>query len=96
MEFIESFLNFLKNRVLSKSHLVPNSLCPNCWGREEYGGQFYNRIKQENLDVNSIDSNVGWVGAYANKHLRGIALKRTGNGQELVCEKCTTSYQSEG
>jgi hypothetical protein len=93
MTIVEALLNYLRPKENAEAIAAPEGLCPNCWGREEYGGHFYARVKQENLDVNSKESNVGWVQAYANKHLLGIALKRTGNGEELICEKCSTSYQ---
>ena len=93
MGLVESVLNFSKIKDTKDAPAAPEGLCPNCWGRDEYAGHFYDRIKQENLDVNSLDSNVGWVGAYANKHFQGIALKRAGNGEELICAKCQVSYQ---
>ena len=96
MNLVESLISFLKGKGTQEEGMAPEGVCPNCWGREEYGGQFYERIKQENLDVNSKDSNVGWINAYANKHLLGITLKRAGNGEELICGKCKTSYQSTG
>jgi hypothetical protein len=93
MDFTTSLLNFLKKKDTPEEPAAPDGICPNCWGRDEYGGHFYARVKQENLDVNSKDSNTGWIQAYANKHLSGIALKRTGNGETLVCENCKVSYQ---
>lgn len=93
MNLTKSLLNFLKKKDTDEAQTAPEGICPNCWGRQEYGGQFYEKIKQENLDINSKESNVGWVSAYANKHLNGIALKRTGNGNKLICDKCNVSYQ---
>lgn len=94
MDLIGSVKAFLAKENTKKVMSTPEGFCPNCWGREEYGGQFYNRVRQENLDINSRDSSAGWINAYANKHLMGIALKRKGNGNELICEHCKTSYQN--
>ena len=93
MDIVKSLINFLKKKDTSEATEAPEGMCPNCWGREEYGGHFYERVEQENLNVNSKDSNVGWVAAYANKNLSGIALKRKGNGAEMICEACKTSFQ---
>lgn len=93
MDLVTSLINFLKRKGAADEPEAPAGICPNCWGRDEYGGHFYERVRQENLDVNSTDSNVGWIAAYANKHMNGIALKRTGNGEELICGTCRTSYQ---
>ncbi len=95
MNILESLLSFLKKDQSTEESSAPEGLCPNCWGREEYGGQFYERVKQENLDINSKESNVGWVSAYANKHLMGIALQRGNDGKELVCQKCKTSFAAK-
>lgn len=93
MNIVQSLINFLKNRDSSNQSEVPEGLFPNCWGREEYGGHFYDRVRQENLNIHSTVSNVGWIQAYANKHLSGIALQRSGDGHELICQKCKVSYQ---
>ena len=89
---VKSILSFLQKKGSDDAPASPEGFCPNCWGREEYGGHFYERVQQENLNSNSTDSNVCWINAYANKHLMGIALKRKGTGEDLVCEKCQTSY----
>ncbi|GAB5555254.1 MAG: hypothetical protein Sapg2KO_48450 [Saprospiraceae bacterium] len=93
MNIAKSIIDFFKKKDTPEAVATPAGICPNCWGREEYGGHFYARVKQENLDINNLESNVGWVQAYANKYLAGIALKRTGNGEALVCETCQVSYQ---
>jgi len=95
MNIIESLLSFLKKDKSQEENATPEGMCPNCWGREEYGGKFYERVQQENLNVNSKESNVGWVSAYANKHLMGIALQRRNDGKELVCQKCKTSFAAK-
>jgi len=91
MNLGQSLLIFLESK--DKSITTPEGFCPNRWGKEEYGGNFYKQIRQENLNVNSKESNVGWVNTYTNKYLEGIALKRKGNGEELICENCKISYQ---
>ena len=93
MNIVESLVDFLKTKGTPNEQKAPEGLCPNCWGHDEYAGHFYARVKQENLDINSKESNVGWINAYANKHLMGIAVERKGNGEELVCAKCSVSRQ---
>ena len=96
MNMFESLLDHLKRKETGvKISSTPKGFCPNCWGREEYGGHFYSRLQQENLNVNTKDSNVGWIQAYANKHLAGIVLVRHGNGEDLICPTCQTSYQHD-
>lgn len=91
MKLVDSMLSFLKSKDTTETQTVPAGMCPNCWGRDEYEGQFYDRVKQENQDVNSNNPNLGWVADYANKHLTGISLQP--KGDELVCERCQTGYK---
>jgi hypothetical protein len=88
MKIYKSLLAFL-----SKEHKeeTPEGLCPNCWGREEYGGKFYEAVKNNKTDINSTNPNVGWIQDYADKHLSGIQLKPTEEG--MVCSKCKVTYK---
>ena len=88
---VNSILNFLKKKQASKDETSPEGFCPNCWGRQEYGGQFLEAVKNHNVDINSDNPNLGWVQDYANKHLSGIKLRQ--ENDELVCQKCKLTYQ---
>ena len=67
MDVVKSILNFLLIKDTTEAITAPEGFCPNCWGREEYGGQFYERVKQENLNAHTKDSNVGWVQSYGSR-----------------------------
>ena len=100
MNILKSLLDHLKRKT-SDPDDVPEGLCANCWGRYEYGGQFYEAVKNHNVDINrphgldvgqaDENPNVGWIQDYANKHLSEIALKPAGKG--LVCSKCKIVYR---
>ena len=91
MALIENLLNYLRKNKEIKFNTAPEGLCPNCWGRQEYGGNFYEAVKNHGLDVNTKYPEVGWIKDYAETHLKGIALQR--NGDNLVCESCKISYR---
>jgi len=59
--------------------------------REEDGGQFYERVKKKN--VYAKDLNTGWINDYASKHLLGITMKPTGNGNEVNCDGYNVTYK---
>ena len=86
---LESILNFLKSG--NNSENAPEGVCPNCWGRQEYSGRFFDAMKNEGIDVNRLSEKKGWVQDYAEKHLAGIKLESIGN--ESVCPKCKVSYR---
>ena len=91
MSIVDSLLTFLKKNSANESSEPPEGLCPNCWGRQEYGNQFYEAVKNSNVDVNTKNPEVGWITDYANKHLMDIQLVDQGDG--LVCKKCKISYR---
>jgi hypothetical protein len=84
-------MNFLKGNPSHNTEAAPEGVCPNCWGKTEYSGQFYEAIKNNNVDVNSANPNIGWVQDYANKHLSGIQLNDQGENQ--VCNSCKVTYR---
>ena len=91
MDIVKSLLNYLKkNKELNKEE-TPESLCPNCWGRIEYGGKFYDAVKNHGLDVNTKNPEVGWITDYAEKHLKGIKL--IVQGDTTACQHCKISYR---
>jgi len=82
---IKSILNLFKRE---KKVEAPEGICPNCWGKQEYSGKFYEAIKNEGIDVNSASKKKGWIQDYTDKHLTGIKLD-----SEAVCPGCKVSYR---
>ena len=91
MSLVQTLISFLKKKETIESNDTPDGFCPNCWGREEYGGKFYEAVRNHKTDVNSANPNVGWVQDYADKHLSDIQIQQ--NGDEYVCQKCKVSYR---
>jgi len=87
---IKSLLNFIKGSPKDLPE-APEGYCPNCWGRQEYGGKFLEVVKNNNIDINSENANLGWVQEYADKHLSSIALVEEDG--KMVCKKCKLSYR---
>ena len=90
MNSVDSILKFLKGNDSPKQGEAPEGLCPNCWGREEYGGKFYKAVKNYTTDINSKNPGAGWIKDYADKHLHGIQLKD--DDGEMACPKCKLNY----
>ena len=93
MNIIENLLKSLRKSNNANSDDAPEGLCPNCWGRQEYGGNFYNAVKNHGLDINSQNPEIGWINDYAEKHLKGIKLEQ--KGESLACPHCKISYKKE-
>ena len=91
MKIVDNIINMLSSRSELSMADVPENICPNCWGRNEYGGVFYDAIKNEGVDVNDLEAHVGWIQDYADKHLSGIALVE--DNENHVCTGCKVKYK---
>lgn len=90
MNRILSLLAYLKKSSEHSKESAPNGYCPNCWGKQEYGGKFYKAVKNYKTDINTIDPKSGWIQDYVNKNLSGIQLQK--KNDELVCQNCKLTY----
>ncbi len=89
MGLLDSIKKYLHSQP--KREDVPEHICPNCWGRQEYGGKFYEAIKNDLANANTTSEHLGWVLDYADKHLPGIYLQK--EDDHLVCPTCKLVYK---
>lgn len=82
----------VKEKKLNTYLTVNNqAICPNCWGRQEYGGSFFKRSKAKGIDGNNLVKKKGWIQAYTEKYLTGIVLQEIDS--KLKCAACHTVYE---
>jgi hypothetical protein len=72
---------------------VPEGYCPNCWGRQEYQGKFFEAVKREGIDTQNITEKKGWIQAYAEQHFSGIELAHS--EPHNTCASCGMKYVDE-
>jgi len=91
-----NLFNRIKTALLgnSKSIETPDEFCPNCWGRQEYGGKVYDAIKTEDINLKNIDKKKGWIEAYSIQRLEGIKLQKR-NDSSTVCPTCKLSFRPQ-
>lgn len=83
---IKQFLTGQTNQIeASEIH------CPNCWGRQEYGGKFMETVRNEKIDLNNLEQKKGWINAYATRYFEGIKLHKAEEG--LICAACELTYK---
>ncbi len=70
---------------------MPQGFCPNCWGSQEYGGKFYEAVKNHLMSIDEKDPRIGWVEEYYEKHLANIHLRP--KDEEVVCRQCKVTYK---
>lgn len=86
----DSLIHFFKKHKKPAADIAPEGYCPNCWGRQEYGGAFYDAVRNYSHDVDSRDPHDGWILDYAKKHLKGIELIQ--RDDHTVCQNCKITY----
>ena len=90
MNIFKTIKDFLSQTTETKT--APEGLCPNCWGRQEYEGKFYEALKNNKVDINNLSENKGWIEKYFDENLSQIKLLKT-NENELTCSKCKVSFK---
>jgi hypothetical protein len=93
MKLVDALINLLQKKSTGEEVAAPEGVCPNCWGREEYGGKFYEAVKNRGIDATHPNKSAGWIQEYAETHLKGIHL--TQKGDQQVCQTCKISYRPE-
>ena len=91
MTLYNTLKSFLANS--DQSTETPENLCPNCWGRQEYQGKFFEAVKREGIDTQNLTEKKGWIQAYAEQYLSGIELVQ--NENHSICAACGVKYVDE-
>jgi hypothetical protein len=83
-----NIVNSIKNYFTSKStgnttKKAPEGICPNCWGKQEWEGEFYKKIKTGTPNDKTYENFINDVAIKLDK----ITLKK----DILVCETCKMS-----
>lgn len=91
MTLFNTVKSFLSNNANPSE--TPEGLCPNCWGRQEYQGEFFEAVKREGIDTKNLTEKKGWIKSYAEQHFSGIALSHSEPNN--TCASCGMKYVNE-
>ena len=74
---------------------IPEGVCPNCWGDQEYDGIIREKFKDQQIAVNNHDSTAqyAFIQEFVVTHLNGIKLKSNVHG--LECPTCKMVYNKK-
>ncbi len=78
---------FSKKRNNENIQIAPEGVCPNCWGKQEWDGEFYKKIVANNITPEHNTYN-NFIHEVAEK-LDKITLKE----DKYVCQTCKASYK---
>lgn len=87
-----TLIDTLKNWLSTSKNEIPEGYCPNCWGFQEYSGNFYEAVLNKGITINNLEENKGWIQNYADQYLNNIKIKNTHESENVVCEKCKIKY----
>jgi len=92
-EILNRLAAFFMKPAKETAGQAPEGICPNCWGKQEYGDQVRELYKDQQVDVNNHQANYAFVQRIMVTHLQGIQLTRGNDG--LTCPTCHTRYPNQ-
>lgn len=83
---IENLIAFFKKPAGETISQVPEGLCPNCWGKQEYDKVIRELYIDKQVNVNNHQANHSFIQKFVIEKIDGIHLKKGNNGYE--CPTC--------
>ena len=88
-----SIIQNIKNYFTAKSEgniteKAPEGICPNCWGKQEWEGDFYTLNKGDKLVGNDQTYN-NFINKIVESNVNGITI----NEDTYTCETCKTNFK---
>lgn len=80
---------FRKKEQNEQTGNAPEGVCPNCWGKQEWEGEYYHQLKAQNITPES-DTYNSFIKEFVTKHIDGIAIKK----DTYVCTTCKVNYKN--
>ena len=90
---VDRLISFFKKPKAETANLVPEGMCPNCWGEQEYDNRIRDLYKDEQINVNNHEANYAFIQEFMVTHLSGIQLRKGDKGFE--CPTCRAKYPNE-
>ncbi len=83
-----------KESSFSSEEILEAGACPNCWGIQEYGGEF--RKLEEDYTKSNINHDKSkkkaFIAQFVETNVTGIRLKKDGN--QMRCPKCKKGFKT--
>jgi hypothetical protein len=89
MDIIQNLKKYFTSKAEGNiSKKAPVGICPNCWGKQEWEGEFYKLNKGNKLIGNDQTYN-NFINKIVENNISGIAI----NQENYECETCKISYK---
>ena len=83
---VENLIRFFKQSPEKTKNKVPEGLCPNCWGEQEFDNVIRDMYKDKQIDVNNHKENHAFIQEFVVNRLNGIHFIKGDNS--LQCPTC--------
>jgi hypothetical protein len=83
---IDRLISFFKKPKAETENQVPEGLCPNCWGEQEYDKGIRDLYIDKQIDVNNNLANHAFIQNFVVNKIEGIHLKKSDNA--ITCPTC--------
>ena len=94
MGFFSKVFGKKKNSdIFSNEEIMEAGACPNCWGRQNYEGQFVAFVKDQTKSNINHDKNhqKAFIQQFVETNVTGIRLKKDGDQQS--CPTCKMKHK---
>ena len=88
MSLIENIKNyFTKKENNQPTGDAPEGICPNCWGKQEWEGEFYKLMKGSKNEKRDETYN-NFINKIVENNIDGIAIHK----DTYTCKTCNVNY----
>lgn len=83
---IEKLISFFKQSREETKGKIPEGVCPNCWGEQEYDNMVRELYVDKQIDVNNHEANYAFIQDFVLNKISGIKLIKGNNS--FICPTC--------
>jgi len=73
---IEKLIAFFRRPASETKNEIPEGVCPNCWGSQEYDSIIRELYQDNQIDVNNGQANLNFIQNVVVNKIEGIKLKK--------------------
>jgi hypothetical protein len=90
MSLIGNIKNYFTKKVNNQSAGdAPEGICPNCWGKQEWDGEFYELMKGNKNEKRDETYN-NFINKVVESNIDGISIHK----DTYTCKTCNVKYDS--
>jgi hypothetical protein len=90
-KLIEKLILFFKQPREESKNKVPDGICVNCWGEQEYDNKIRAMYDEKQIDVNHHSANYAFIQKFVVDQLDGIHIIK--DDDRLLCPICVGKHK---